>query len=71
MKEMNFLRPYRYAYQGDSRVRGLVQWPLWKAFHNGQVQTVSVAAQFARKRSVRIDPFHRAHSWRRRDSDVM
>jgi len=32
----------------------------------GHLQTVSVVAQFVRKRSFRIDPFHRAHSWRGR-----
>jgi hypothetical protein len=36
----------------------------------GHLQTVSVAVQFVRKRSFRIDPIHRAHSWRGRDSGV-
>jgi hypothetical protein len=36
----------------------------------GHLQTVSVAAQFVRKRSFRIDPIHREHSWRGRDSGV-
>jgi hypothetical protein len=41
----------------------------WEA-QTGHLQTVSVAAQFVRKRSFRIDPIHREHSWRGRDSGV-
>jgi hypothetical protein len=36
----------------------------------GQLHPVSLAAQIAWKRSFRIDPIHRAHSWRGRDSGV-
>jgi hypothetical protein len=41
-----------------------------KASVIGHLQTVGVAAQLVRKRSFRIDPIHRAHSWRCRDSGV-
>jgi hypothetical protein len=61
MKGARLARAHHQRSQGNSRDSGLVQWPLCRAMHNGQLRPSTVAAEIASERS-----FARAH---RRDRD--